>query len=192
MQLKCRDLPWLNHLENVLGGNLEFPFSPVGKLSDFPRSRLGETSRFLDLSLCWLLSDDLPLDSWWLWWRRSDSPPCSRFWTAFRPLSKCWSSVAICERRSFKKLSLFVSFDRAVVELEPYHINMNLFLVTKKHAGSCNLHVFLPQLILSSICIKHVGSLSLIYWRCNAYLTIYIQIGSMRIKIKLADAWNPK
>lgn len=116
----CRNLLWLNHLENVLGGNLEFPFSPVGKLSDFPRSRLGETSRFLDLSLCWLLSDDFPLDSWWLWWRRSDSPPCSRFWTAFRPLSKFWSSVAIWERRSFKKLSLFVSFDRALVELEPY------------------------------------------------------------------------
>lgn len=130
---------WNNHLENVLGANLEGgPFSPLGKLSDFPRSRFGDPSRFLALSPCWLLSDDFPFDSWWLC-LRSESPPCSRFWIAFRPLSKFWSSVAICERRSFKKLSRFVSFDRALVELEPYHINMNFFSVTKKHA--CSLQV---------------------------------------------------
>lgn len=131
----------MNHLENVLGGNLEEALSPV-KLSDFPCSRLGGSSRFFDLSPCWLLSDGFPLGSWW-WWRRSWSPPCS-----LRPLSKLWSSVAICERRSFKKLSRFVSFDRALVELEPYQINMNFFSVTKMHARKCKLHVFVSFFML--------------------------------------------
>lgn len=158
---------WNNHLENVLGENLEGgPFSPLGKLSDFPRSRFGDPSRFLALSPCWLLSDDFPFDSWWWLCLRSESPPCSRFWTAFRPLSKFWSSVAICERRSFKKLSRFVSFDRALVELEPYQINMNFFSVTKKHA--CSLQVTtcvmtkLRTILLFSLYLwKHVSSMAL-------------------------------